>query len=531
MTAATQTVSGGAPAPPGASSDQSPSILGWVFRIIALGLIDAITIWLVYQMLDDGYFPLAVVLGLVTIWINVIFLVPRYYPLRWLSPGLALMILMVVYPILFTVFVSFTNYGQGHLVTKEVALDQILAEAYIPPDAVAYQWTAYVNAAGEYMLWMTDPATGEHFTVTPGGEPVPREGEPPPAVDGYTQIPTNQLLAQLGALSALTFGVQPDDAYQISQQQLGVAFHYEPKYTYDAAQDTVTDNQTGTVYKNVAGVYTSDTGQKLSPGSAAWIGPENYVRLFTDPALRSTFVLVFLWTVIFAFMSVLLTFVLGMFLAIVFDVPEMPAKRLLRSLLLIPYTIPAFVAVPVWVGLLNPQFGVISQAIGAIFGWIPPWFSDPFWAKVGILMVQLWLGFPYMFLIVTGALQTLPNDVYEAADLDGANAWHKFQSITLPLLLVTVGPLLVASFAFNFNNFTVIDLYNRGGPPIPNTPTPVGYTDILATYTYRIAFGSTGRSDYGYASAITVIIFMILVVITVFQFRFTNMMEERSKNV
>lgn len=206
-------------------------------------------------------------------------------------------------------------------------------------------------------------------------------------------------------------------------------------------------------------------------------------------------------------------------------------RSLLRALLLIPYTIPAFVAVPVWVGLLNPQFGVISMMINNVFGWVPPWFSDPFWSKVGILLIQTWLGFPYMFVVVTGALQTLPNDVYEAADLDGANAWHKFQSITLPLLLITMGPLLVASFAFNFNNFTVIDLYNRGGPPIPNTPSPVGYTDILATYTYRIAFGSTGTSDYGYASAITVIIFFILMVITFFQFRYTNMLEERGRNV
>ena len=204
----------------------------------------------------------------------------------------------------------------------------------------------------------------------------------------------------------------------------------------------------------------------------------------------------------------------------------------MRSLLLIPYTIPAFVAVPVWVGLLNPQFGVISQMIaGSPAAGCRPGSRDPFWAKVGILLIQTWLGFPYMFVIVTGALQTLPNDVYEAADLDGANAWHKFHSITLPLLLVTVGPLLVASFAFNFNNFTVIDLYNHGGPPMPNVPTPVGYTDILATYTYRIAFGSTGTSDYGYASAITMMIFLILFVITQFQFRYTNMLEERGRNV
>ena len=529
MTAATQTVPGGAQAPSGA---RPTSIASLLFRIVALAIIDAITIWLVYQMVGDGYWPLAAVLGLVTLWVNVVFLSGRFYPLRWVAPGISLMAIMVAYPILFTVYVSFTNYGTGHLVTEQIAMQQLKSQVYLPADAVIYTWTAFQNpTTGEYMLWMTDPQTGAHFTVTPGGEPVAREGEPPADIDGFNQVPRNQLFTKLGELSALTFGTAPDNAFKVSQQKLGEAAKYEDRYVYDSAQDAMIDQETHKVYKNIEGTFTSEDGQKLSPGFASTIGLENYKRLFTDHTLRSTFVQVFLWTVIFALLSVFLTFVIGMFLAIMFDVPEMPMRSLLRALLLIPYTIPAFVAVPVWVGLLNPQFGVISMAIGNIFGWVPPWFSDPFWSKVGILLIQTWLGFPYMFVVVTGALQTLPNDVYEAADLDGANAWHKFQSITLPLLLVTVGPLLVASFAFNFNNFTVIDLYNRGGPPIPNTPSPVGYTDILATYTYRIAFGSTGTSDYGYASAITVIIFFILMVITFFQFRYTNMLEERGRNV
>jgi ABC-type sugar transport system permease subunit len=136
-----------------------------------------------------------------------------------------------------------------------------------------------------------------------------------------------------------------------------------------------------------------------------------------------------------------------------------------------------------------------------------------------------------MFVIVTGALQALPKDVYEAADLDGAEAWSQFRFITLPLLLITVGPLLVASFAFNFNNFVVIYLYNEGGPPMSGTSSPVGHTDILATYTFRIAFASGRGADLGYAAAITVVIFLILLVITFFQFRFTNLLEERSENV
>ena len=138
------------------------------------------------------------------------------------------------------------------------------------------------------------------------------------------------------------------------------------------------------------------------------LGADNYVKLFTDPSLREPFVLVFIWTVVFAILSVVLTFSLGLFLAVVFNVEEMPLRNVLRSALLIPYTLPAFVAVPVWVGLLNPQYGVVSGWLAAIFGSAPPFFSDPTWARVGILFIQLWLGFPYMFVISTGALQALP---------------------------------------------------------------------------------------------------------------------------
>ncbi|MDI9547385.1 MAG: ABC transporter permease subunit [Chloroflexota bacterium] len=528
MSSLTRTGAGGAPAPPGAKAANMPSLL---LRMGVLAFIDAITIWLVYGFLADGNFFLAIVLAAVTVWLNVVFLSERYYPLRWISPGMALMALMVVYPILFTVGVSFTNYGSGHLVTKQLAIRQIEAQTYLAADSPIYSWAAYQNAAGDYLLWLTDPDTGAAFTVAPGDEPVERSGDPPAQMDGYTQIPMNQIFPHLGPLSALVFGVPPDSAFRVSQQVMGQAAQYEQKYVYDAAQDAMIDQETGAVFRNVNGTFTSDSGQTLSPGFASTRGVYNYVRLATDAGLRSTFLGVFVWTIIFATLSVLLTFSLGMFLAINFDVPEMPFKRTLRTLLLIPYTIPAFVAVPVWVGLLNPQFGVISAGIRNLLGVAPPWFSDPYWAKAGILLIQLWLGFPYMFVVITGALQTLPPDIYEAADLDGAGPWAKFRRITLPLLLITVGPLLVASFAFNFNNFTVIDLYSQGGPPIPNVPTPVGHTDILATYTYRIAFGSTGVSDYGYASAITVMIFIMLIIITMFQFRFTTMLEERGENV
>ena len=198
---------------------------------------------------------------------------------------------------------------------------------------------------------------------------------------------------------------------------------------------------------------------------------------------------------------------------------------------LIPYTIPSLVTILVWRGMLNEQLGVITNFLEATIGYSPPWFTDPTWAKIGILMVNLWLGYPYFMLVCSGALQGIPQDIYSAADVDGAGAVTKFWRLTLPLLLIAVGPLLIASFTFNFNNFNVIFLYNEGGPPIAGAPTPVGHTDILISYVYNLAFSGSRSINYGFAAAITIVIFFIIGIITLFQFRYTRMWEEVSENV
>jgi ABC-type sugar transport system permease subunit len=441
------------------------------------------------------------------------------------------MILTVVYPVISTVYIAFTNYGDGHLLTKPVTIRLIEQETYLPEDGVVFDWTAYISPdEQEFILWLEAPDDSVKYIARPGVAVEEVTGDPPEEIDGFRMLNNIERVRYTGQLTALTFGDE-SALFQVSTSQIGKAAQYQQRYEYDPAQDAMIEVATGKAFRPVVGTFTADDGTTLRPGYQVPIGAQNFARLFTTPSLREPFVRVFVWTVLFAALSVLLTFALGTALAIAFDVPEMPGRSLLRSLLLIPYAIPSFLSVPIWVGLLNPQFGVVSQFFINVFGWSPAWFADPTWSKVGILLIQLWLGFPYMFVIVTGALQALPKDIYEAADLDGAQQWSQFRFITLPLLLITVGPLLVASFAFNFNNFVVIYLYNEGGPPMSGTSSPVGHTDILATYTFRIAFASGRGADLGYAAAITVVIFLILLVITWFQFRFTNLLEERSQNV
>ncbi|MGQ9491923.1 MAG: ABC transporter permease subunit [Anaerolineae bacterium] len=503
-----------------------------VLRLLFVAVFDAFAIFTGWQFIQGGALPLAVVLWIIALAITVIFLRNDAMPLRWIIPGLAFMVIMHIYPVVFTVYTAFTNYSDGHLIDKTIAIRQIESRTYLPADARKFSWVAYSAPDGTYALWLTaedgtqlfETNTGGSFTreeLTAQGVQFDADGKPV-AFENYTPIPPAQRLALLRTLQELEFG-PPEIAVKITS--LSVAAQLKQKFVYDAARDAMIDQETGEVYANVKGTFTSPDGKTLIPGFPVVVGFENFGRLFTSPALRGPLATIFLWTVVFAFMSVFITFALGLLLALVLNEPDMPLRRFTRVLMIVPYALPAFISVLIWRGMFNPVIGIIGSQ------WDPGWFSSSFWAKVGILIVQLWLGYPYMFLITTGALQGIPSDLYEAARVDGANGFQQFRNITLPLLLVAVGPLLVGSFAFNFNNFTIIQLYNNGGPPIPGTPTPAGYTDILISYTYKLAFGGGRGADLGLAAAISIVIFVIVGAITIANFRYTGMLEEVSENV
>jgi arabinogalactan oligomer/maltooligosaccharide transport system permease protein len=162
--------------------------------------------------------------------------------------------------------------------------------------------------------------------------------------------------------------------------------------------------------------------------------------------------------------------------------------------------------------------------VNRIFHTHIPWLFDGTWAKVTVIIVSIWLTFPYFFLVSMGALQSIPSELREAARVDGGGAWQVFRKVTLPLLLIVVGPLMIASFAFNFNNFGNIYLLTGGGPAT-NDQTTAGATDILISYTYKLAFASGKGQDYGLASAIALIIFFIVASISAFTFWKTKALE------
>ena len=222
---------------------------------------------------------------------------------------------------------------------------------------------------------------------------------------------------------------------------------------------------------------------------------------------------IFVWTFVFAIASVVLTFAVGLALAVILQWPHLRFKAVYRILLILPYAVPAFISILVFKGLFNQNFGEINLILEALFGIRPNWFTDGNLARAMVLIVNTWLGYPYMMLLAMGFLQGVPEDHKKAAALEGASAVRVFFTITLPQIIPPFLPLLIASFAFNFNNMVLIFLLTRGLPDIPGTVIPAGETDILASFTYRLAFDNAGQ-QFGLAGAITLLIFLVVAAIS-----------------
>ncbi|HRQ38247.1 MAG TPA: ABC transporter permease subunit [Chloroflexota bacterium] len=515
---------------------------GLALRLLGLMIFDAGAFWMILTMWGDGYWQFAAVIAFITVLINYIWLRPEAYPLRWMSPGLAFMILISVYPIIYTVYISFTNYGTGHLLPKVQAIEVLEQRRYLPESGLAYNFTLYQNANGDFALLLTPEGNreAEPIVVIPGEDieepelgPLAEDGLPVniviPDVDApYERVARAVILRALSDLQQTTFGGE-----EVAVQIRGIdrAAALQQRYTYNEETDTITDNQTGVIYigDDQRGEFISAEGQALIPGYTVPIGFRNYQRFLGNPAFRGPLVMIFAWTVTFALFSTVLSFALGLMIALVFG-RNMPGQKVIKSLLIIPFAIPGVLTILVWRGLWNPVNGIVGIWLSELMGTQINVFADSFWVKVALIIINVWLAYPYYVLINSGALQAIPQDMYEAADIDGANAWHQFRALTLPLLLVGVGPLIIGSFLVNFNSFNLIYLFNNGGPPIVGTPTPAGHSDILISYVYRLAFASAGQ-DFGYASAITVIIFFILATITLFQYRFMRTWEKVGESV
>ncbi|MBP1890399.1 arabinogalactan oligomer/maltooligosaccharide transport system permease protein [Clostridium moniliforme] len=279
-----------------------------------------------------------------------------------------------------------------------------------------------------------------------------------------------------------------------------------------------------TIFPIIYTVYIAFTDYTIfTNGSPHFVGFKNFIEVFTGP-FKEVFFPVLAWNIIFALLSTGLTFLLGLVVAMAVNNPNMKERGIYRAILIIPWALPATVAVLSWQGLLNGSYGAINNLLIHLHFISKPieWLTDPIMARISIIMVNVWLGFPYMMNVCLGALGAIPDSYYEAADVDGASKFLQFRKITLPSLAQTAYPLLISSFAFNFNNFGSAFLITEGGPPRIATQF-AGYTDILASVNYKL---STQFGRFDIASTISIILFLVLATMSYYQMKMSGQFEE-----
>ncbi|MDR1444945.1 MAG: sugar ABC transporter permease [Treponema sp.] len=238
-----------------------------------------------------------------------------------------------------------------------------------------------------------------------------------------------------------------------------------------------------------------------------WNGFNTFLDIFRISIWGNTFFRIFVWTVLWAFLATFSSYIFGLFQAMILRAKAVKFRSFWRGLFILPWAVPGIVSMMVFRSLFHKE-GAFNQMLLAA-GFIKeaiPFLSDPFWAKLCLVLVNMWLGFPYFMALITGVMTTIPQEMYEAAQIDGANTWQQFRSITLPFVIASTAPQILMSVTFNFNNFNMIYFITGGGPANPGYQM-AGSTDILISWIFKLTLD---QRMYNFASALSIMIFIVV---------------------
>ena len=480
------------------------------------------------------YSAIVIALGALIVnlrWLSVRFswIMPWYY----LLPAIIFLLTFSFLPIILTVLLAFTDYAgtrKGGLnVSSETAITSVSGSTLTIDNVRTFDCDdlrngctnvkAFIYASGQLEA---EGVSLEGTTLTlkdpiPEGREVKQVGLFLNAVGDRFQFP----VSSTNGNTLILENAPAADAVDISS--VGVVLDRIPiqRTILQDDNNTLTLNEPlpeGLEYESIARF-----------NAFGFVGWRNFRTIFAQAS--KALIPVFSWNISFAVLTVLINTVCGVFLAVLLNNPSLRFKALYRTLLIVPWALPNIITIQVWKGFLNQNFGAVNRVLMLLdvtpepVNWL---IGDPNAARAAILLVNLWLGLPFIFTATLGALSAIPQDLYEAAKLDGANAWQSFWGVTGPLLRTALVPITLTGFAFNFNNFNIIFLLTDGGPPTTwGTATARG-TDILITWAYNEAFRSQGGFAYGLGSAISILIFIITVAVSLMNFKVTGALKEES---
>ncbi|HET8791169.1 MAG TPA: maltose ABC transporter permease MalF, partial [Modicisalibacter sp.] len=382
-----------------------------------LGLIVVAMLWLVMAFYAQGQWIFALLFLVLVTALAVVFTKRSLSRHRYIFPALAGMGLFILFPLAYTIGIGFTNYSGSNLLSEERVREILLSRTY-QEESGEYAFRLY--PAGEsYRLYLESGVNGgARFVSSPldlsDAEPrrvgvtsaaAPPAGEP---------ASLREVIAAKRALGELTL-ITPSG----SELTLASLRSFAPILPRYVANDdgTLTDRQTGALLtpNQETGFFVTAEGERVYPGWTVAIGFDNYQRVLTDPSVRGPFLQIFAWTLAFSLLTVAFTLAVGMVLAALLQWDQLRGKAVYRTLLILPYAVPAFISILVFKGLFNQNFGEINLILESLFGVKPAWFSDPWLARGMLLIVNTWLGYPYMLLLCMGLMQSIPRDLYEAS--------------------------------------------------------------------------------------------------------------------
>jgi len=478
----------------------------------------ALGLWLVFAIYSAGQPVLAIAALALCAAALYVYVSRTALAWRYLFPGVVGMLLFVAFPLAYTMWIGFTNYSSAHLLSQE-RVKAYLLEQTVPDEDHSREFTLHPEGGKlRLVLAPVEPASGaQRFISAPlklkGDEAGTAAMSALPADQALAPaLSTRDVLAHRDALVALKLEL-PDHRILV---YTGVHEFGPSAAVWRAdADDALTRIDDGKTYwpDTHAGFYQAADGERLQPGFKVAVGLANYARMMADQEFRGPFVSIFVWTVVFAALSVAASLAVGCTLAVLLNWEALRYRTLYRTLLFLPYAVPGFISILVFKGLFNQNFGEINGILDAVFGIKPAWFADPLLARTMMLVVNTWLGYPYFLVLCTGLLKAIPVDLYEASAIAGAKPLTNFFRITAPLIVKPLSPLIISAFAYNFNNFVLVSLLTNGRPDFLNTKIPAGTTDILVSYTYRIAFLDSGQ-NFGLAAAISTVIFFLVALLS-----------------
>ncbi len=363
-----------------------------------------------------------------------------------------------ILPIIFMILVAFTNYDNQH-----------------QPPGKLFTWVGTAN----FETLLSNPETPVSFDVT----------------------------SSTADSAALTITAKNGDILTVSTADVAAAEAAEALTQASSTEFTMTEQGEGAYLIEVFNEANESVSLTVTD-----------VKTVKTPSFSYTFKQVLLWTLIWAFFATFLNYFLGMLVAIMINKKGIKFKKLWRTILVMTIAIPQFISL-LYVSKMFAADGLINGVLMR-WGWISqplPFWTDPTWARVTIIGINIWIGIPYLMLIATGILMNIPADLYESARIDGANAFQTYMKITLPYMLFVTGPYLLTSFTGNINNFNVIFLLSQGKPLGLELAGNAGTTDLLITWLYKM---TVTDSNYKLAAVMGILVFVVCAVINLVVYNF-----------